>query len=136
MDRRTRDLFALALVIVIAMTGGAALILGGGTSPAPAATPPAGTPEVVGVVVAVDSQGLGDVRGFTLRRPGGEELGFSLAELENGTQFPPGHLAEHLADAVPVRVWYRESGGQRLAVWLADDLQESRPPSPAPSGVP
>jgi hypothetical protein len=119
-DRRTRNLFAIVLVAVIALSGGAALILGGGSSPTPAATPPAGTTEVVGVVVAVDSQGLGDVRGFTLRRSGGEELGFSLAALENGTQFPPGHLAEHLADAAPVRVWYRESGGERLALWLED----------------
>jgi hypothetical protein len=124
-DRRTRNLFAIVLVAVIALSGGAALILGGGSSPTPAATPPAatppaGTPEVVGVIVAVDSQGLGDVRGFTLRRSGGEELGFSLAALENGIQFPPGHLAEHLADAVPVRVWYRESGGERLALWLED----------------
>lgn len=120
MDRRTRNLFAIALVAVIALTGGAALILGAGSSPTPAATPPAGTSEVVGVIVAVDSQGLGDVRGFTLRRSGGEELTFGLSALENGTQFPPGHLAEHLADAVPVRVWYRESGGERLALWLED----------------
>ena len=72
------------------------------------------------MVVAVDSAGLGDVAGFTLRRPGGELVEFSLRDLENGTQFPPGHLAEHQATAEPVRVWYRTEGPDRLAIRLED----------------
>lgn len=121
MDRRTRNLFALALVVVIALTGGAALILGGGGPPPGAtASPPAGTAEVVGVIVAVDARGLDDVRGFTLRREGGEQLDFSLADLENGTEFPPGHLAEHQATAELVRVWYRDAGDERMAIRLED----------------
>jgi hypothetical protein len=119
-DRRTRNLFALALVVVIALTGGAALILGGGPPPGATPSPPAGTAEVVGVIVAVDARGLDDVRGFTLRREGGEQLEFSLADLENGTEFPPGHLAEHQATAEPVRVWYRDAGDERLAIRLED----------------
>jgi hypothetical protein len=119
-DRRTRNLFALALVVVIALTGGAALILGGGPPPGATPSPPAGTAEVVGVIVAVDARGLDDVRGFTLRREGGEQLEFSLADLENATEFPPGHLAEHQATAEPVRVWYRDAGDERLAIRLED----------------
>lgn len=107
------------LVVVIALTGGAALILGGG-SPGSIASPPPQTTEVVGVIVAVDARGLDDVRGFTLRREGGEQLEFSLAALENATQFPPGHLAEHQATAEPVRVWYREEGGVHQAIRLED----------------
>jgi hypothetical protein len=78
------------------------------------------TGDVVGVVIAVDSQGLGQVRGFTLRLPGGEQQTFSLRALENGTAFPPGHLAEHQATAAPVRVTYRVEGTERLAIRLED----------------
>jgi len=119
-DRRTRNLFAVALVVVIALTGGVALILGGDPPPGAIASPPSGTAVVVGVIVAVDARGLDDVRGFTLRREGGEQLEFSLADLENGTEFPPGHLAEHQATAEPVRVWYRDAGDERLAIRLED----------------
>jgi hypothetical protein len=78
------------------------------------------TGEVVGVVVAVDSQGLGLVRSFTLRLPGGDQEVFSLRALQNGTAFPPGHLAEHQATAAPVRVTYRVEGTERLAIRLED----------------
>jgi hypothetical protein len=78
------------------------------------------TGEVIGVVVGVDSQGLGQVRSFTLRLPGGEQQVFSLRALENGTDFPPGHLAEHQATAAPVRVSYRVEGTERLAIRLED----------------
>ena len=79
------------------------------------------TSEAIGVVVAVDSAGgLGDVRGFTLRLAGGVLLTFSLRDLQNGTEFPPGHLAEHQATAAPVRVLYRMEGSERLAINLED----------------
>ena len=87
---------------------------------------PGGTSVATGIVVAVNSRGLGDVRGFTLREPGGVTLEFSLRALQNGTQFAPGHLAEHQATAQPVRVEYRMEGTERLAIRLDDA-------SPAPS---
>lgn len=118
MDRRTRNLFVLVLAVAVIVTGGAALILGGETRP-PDGGPP-GTTAVVGAIVAVDSRGLGDVRGFTLRVPGGDQLEFDLARLENGTTFPPGHLIEHQATAEPVRVWYRDDGARRFAIRLED----------------
>jgi hypothetical protein len=129
-DRRTRNLFALALVAVIAVTGGAALIFGGGGGPigpggsggsgGSGQVGPPGTTAVVGAIVAVDARGLGDVRGFTLRRVGGQLIDFDLARLENGVEFPPGHLAEHQATAAPVRVWYLDEGGVRYAIRLED----------------
>lgn len=119
MDRHTRILFALVLVAVVAVTGGAALLLSDSSVVDPGGGPP-DTTSVDGVVVAVDSAGLADVRGFTLRRPGGATLVFRLGELENGDKFPPGHLAEHQATAAPVRVWYRLEGADRFAVRLED----------------
>ena len=119
MDLRTRNLFALVLVVVVAVTGGAALLLDDTALLDPDGGPP-DTTAVEGVVVAVDSSGLADVRGFTLRQAGGETMTFSLGELENGDHFPPGHLAEHQATAEPVRVWYRMEGDERFAVRLED----------------
>jgi hypothetical protein len=117
-DRRTRNLFAVVLVVVIAVTGGAALLLSNTQMFDPDGPPD--TTMVEGVVMAVDSSGLGDVRSFTLRRPGGETVEFRLGELENGTEFPPGHLAEHQATAQPVVVYYRIEGNERFAVRLED----------------
>ena len=75
---------------------------------------------MTGVVVAIDSAGLGDVRGFVLRRPGGELVDFSLRAFENGSQFPPGHLAEHQATSQPINVWFRTEGDEHLALRLED----------------
>jgi hypothetical protein len=110
-DRRARVRLPL-LVVVVAVAVGLAVAVMGRT--------PAGTAEATGVVVAVDSRGLGDVRSFTLRVPGGELLEFDLRALENGTTFAPGHLAEHQATAAPVRVTYRMDGSTRLAIRLDD----------------
>lgn len=119
MDRGTRNLFAFALVIVIAITGGAALILGGGGAAPTGGDAPPGTNAAEGVIVAIDAAGLDDIRGFTLRQDGGATLVFSLA-LENPTEFPPGHLAEHQATADPVVVRYREQEGDLVAVRIDD----------------
>lgn len=111
MDRRTRLRLGF-LVIVVAAAAAAAVLV--------AARNPAGTTEATGVVVAVDAQSLGNVRGFTLRLPGGTLMEFSLRALQNGTEFAPGHLAEHQATAAPVRVWFRMDGDERLAIRLED----------------
>jgi hypothetical protein len=118
MDRGTRNLFALLLVVVVAITGGAALILGGSAAGGP--DPSADTEAVVGVIVAVEGDGLAAARGFTLRRTGGELMVFRLDRLENGTEFPPGHLAEHQATSEAVRVSYRDDAGTLYAIRLED----------------
>jgi hypothetical protein len=115
-DRRTGRLFAVLLVGVVGASVLAAILL----AEPPGPDVPPGTEEVTGVVVAVDAVSLGDVRGFTLRRPGGELLEFSLRALENGTQFAPGHLAEHQATAEPVRVVFRMEDDERLALRIED----------------
>jgi hypothetical protein len=116
-DRPTRTLFALLFAAIVIATALAAILL---SEPQVAPDPPPGTPEVTGVVVAVDSTGFNEVRGFTLRRPGGELVEFSLRELQNATDFAPAHLPEHQATADPVRVWYRMDGAERLALRLED----------------
>ena len=119
MDRRTRNLFALTLVIVIALTGGLAILLGGGSTIL-APTPPADAATIDGVVIAVDAKSLTDVRSFALRTTDGRVLTFGLTDLENGAQFAPGHLAEHQATAIPIRVWYRDGPTMLEAVFLQD----------------
>jgi len=108
----------LTLVGFTALAGAATFFMSGG--PAGASAPPAGTVAVVGVVVAVDSGGLADVRGFTLRTTDGELREFGLAELQNGVEFAPGHLAEHQLTASPVRVWYRPGDDPPQAIRLED----------------
>lgn len=82
----------------------------------------------VGVVVAVDSVSLTNVRGFTIRTPDGRTVEFRVGQLENGAQFPPGHLGEHQATAVPIVVTYRDESGAHVAIRLED-----APPAAAPS---
>ena len=106
------------MIVVVAVTGGAALLLSDTSRIDPDAPPDMAVVE--GVIVAVDSAGLADVRGFTLREAGGQTIEFALGELENPTEFPPGHLAEHQATAEPVRVLYRMEGDERYAVRLED----------------
>lgn len=106
MDRRTRNLFALILVLVIAVTGGAALVLGDMAGPVDPEASDDGRDGsfIVGVVVAVDNEGLTDVRSFKLRL-GDVVSDFVVGELENASEFPPAHLLEHQATAQPVRGW-------------------------------
>ena len=116
MDPRTRRLFVGVLVALVVIVGAVAT-LAGGTVPDPEG--PQGE-EAVGIVVAIDAGGLTDVRGFTLRGDDGRDLAFRIGTLENGAEFPPGHLAEHQAFATRIRVWYRASGDERIAFRLED----------------
>ncbi len=118
MDRGTRNLYGSVLIALIVVTGAAALLLGR-TSLIDPGAPPNATP-IDGVIVAVRSQGLDRVNGFDLRTIDQGTLAFTLGDLENGAEFPPGHLVEHQATARPVRVWYRTEGGDRVAVRLED----------------
>jgi hypothetical protein len=79
----------------------------------------------VGMVVFVDSVSLTDVRRFAIRTADGRTVEFTVGVLENGAQFPPGHLGEHEATAVPVRVTYRDENGEHVAVRLEDAVLPS-----------
>lgn len=114
---RPRPLVALLLAVIAAATGAC-----GPTAPSvpTAPAPIAVTSPVEGVVIDVDAAGLTDVSAFTLRTPAGDELRFTVGELENPVDFPPSHLATHLADADPVRVFFRSDGEALVAVRLED----------------
>ena len=116
MDRCTCRIFIVALAVIVVAVAVAAAVFGG-TAGNPAA---AQGEQAVGIVSSIDSEGLTNVRGFTLLTPDGRELEFAIGTLENGAQFPPGHLAEHQALASPIRVWYRTEGGSLVAFRLED----------------
>ena len=84
---------------------------------------------VEGVIVGVQSEGLDDVRSFDLRTADGRVRSFGLASLENGAEFPPGHLVEHSVTAEPVRVWYRTEAGIDQAIRLEDATSVVRSPA-------
>jgi hypothetical protein len=127
--RRPAAALAVALALAVAIAGCAPA---GTPKPSlgPVATasieaPASGSPgaltsPVVGVLLTIDSKGLADVKGFTLRTGDGRELTFEIGTLENGADFPPGHLAEHLAGSIPVRVFFR-ADGDRLVVYRMED---------------
>jgi hypothetical protein len=75
---------------------------------------------VAGVITSIDSQGLDKVKGFTLRTRGGVDLTFVIGQLDNGVEFPPGHLAEHQASLEPVLVWFKVEGGKLVVYHLED----------------
>ncbi len=121
--------FLIALALVVVACGGAAE-----TPPLAAFTPPPRTSSsaepsaseevpgspIAGVVTAVDSAGLSEVKGFTLRTVGGADLTFVIGTLENGDEFPPGHLAEHMAAADPILVYFRPENGALVVYRLED----------------
>ncbi len=139
---RTRMARLGALSIVLVVLGSLAAACGGAaeTPPSAAFTPPprssdvpatAGSPgpldsadlpesPVAGVVTSVDATSLTNVKGFTLRTTTGDDLTFVIGTLENGDEFPPGHLAEHLAAAAPILVYFRVQDGKLVAYRLED----------------
>jgi hypothetical protein len=106
---------ALGLLLATGVVGCAPSL----PSPTAAATATVASP-VIGRVIAIDAEGLTKVRGFTLRTSAGNEIPLVIGVLENGAEFPPGHLAEHMATASEVRAWYRDAGGQRVVYRLED----------------
>lgn len=125
--------FALLSVLLPAVLLAACASAGtsAGTPAAPSGDSPAGTgipwasdgapaSPLVGVVVDVDVAGLTRVEGFVLRTAAGREVTFRLAALENATDFPPAHLAEHLATGSPVRVHFRDEDGVLTAYRIED----------------
>ena len=111
--RHGSGLLLIAAVLIAACGSGT-------SSPLAGETPDFSSP-VVGVVVAVDSAGLSDVRSFSLRTDSGFAIELQLADpLENATEFPLGHLGEHLASSELVRVWFREEAGDRVAYRIED----------------
>jgi hypothetical protein len=116
-------------ILAVACSGGAAVTPPtGGFTPAPASSELPGasasitipSSPVAGVVTSVDAVALDQVRGFTLTSAGGQELTFVIGTLENGDEFPPGHLKEHMASATPILVYFRQENGA-LVVYRIED---------------
>jgi hypothetical protein len=75
---------------------------------------------IEGVITNVVSAGLDQVTEFTLRTGDGTLLRFRIGDLENGVEFPPGHLTEHQATSDPIRVTFRVEGDELIATRLED----------------
>jgi hypothetical protein len=112
---------AVALALVPGLAGCGPAVTPDVT-PAPSAASTLGVPAspVTGVLLGVTAEGLADVKGFRLRTGDGQEIDFEIGTLENGVEFPPGHLAEHLASSSPVRVFFRPDG-DCLVVYRIED---------------
>ena len=89
-----------------------------GTCACSAAPPPPSSP-IDGVVVGVDSEGLGRIRGFSLLSAG-STYRFQVGALENAAEFSPSHLSEHMATSEPIRAWFRVEGGAAVVYRLED----------------
>jgi hypothetical protein len=113
-----------ALAIALVLLAGLALVACGGPAPVPATGGPAAseplTSPVIGRLVRLEAEGLTKVRGFTMRLADGREVAFTMGPVDNAAEFPPGHLAEHMASSQLVRVFYREEAGTRVVYRLED----------------
>jgi len=117
MDRGTRNVFAAVIGAIVALTLAVTLLFGG--SPRNQ-DPPKDATSIDGVVVGVRSVALNQVTGFSVRTTDQGTIDFVLGELDDGTQFQPGHLVEHQAAAIPVRIWFRTVDGEKVAIRLED----------------
>ena len=116
-----RLLLALGAAAVLALAAFAVATLRSGP-PNTGDIPPS---PVDGVVIRVESGGLNAVRSFTLRTQAGQQLVFDLSRLQNGAQFAPGHLAEHVATASPIRVDFAAGEAGVLFATRLEDVPSS-----------
>jgi hypothetical protein len=107
-------ILAIAVVIAVGYIG---LTNQGGPEATP---PPLPASPVEGVVVAVDSPSLGEVKGFALRTSDGFLFDLQLGTLENPTEFSPSHLGEHMATSQPILAHYRLEAGKPVVYRLED----------------
>ncbi len=73
-----------------------------------------------GIVVGVDSPGLGRVDSFQLLTSGGDTLTFDTSSLEFRSEFPAAHLAEHQIIGDRILVTFKQHA-DRLVVTQLDD---------------
>lgn len=74
--------------------------------------------EVRGVVVDIESRGLGDVQSFTLKNL--DKTYEIYIDPDITYEFPPSHLATHRAAAEPLLVGTEMRDGRLYAISLAD----------------
>jgi hypothetical protein len=94
------------------------------STPAPATAVPGSPAALVspieGVPIDIEAEGFSKVNAFTIRTEDGRQLRFVLGPLDNPTEFPPQHLAEHLAGSTTIRVYFRPQGPDEVAYRLED----------------
>ena len=116
--------FAIAAVIGVGLVGcGSSSTSTPGTAgSAPTAGETGGglASPVEGVPIDVEAEGFTDVEAFTIRTDDGRQLRFVLGPLENAAEFPPTHLAEHLAGSTKIRVFFRPDGADEVVYRLED----------------
>ena len=129
-DTRAIALAVLAVVVLAGCGSGDAEPSHEHTaSPAPG-SPGALTSPVEGVPIDIEAEGFTEVTAFTLRTDDGQQLRFVLGPLENPTEFPPTHLAEHLAGSTRIVVYFRPDGGDEVAYRLEDAPTHAASASP------
>jgi hypothetical protein len=115
--RLAPTLAVLAGVVALALTATLRAPDACACTPAQATLPPS---PIAGVVVAVDSAGLGQVTAFTLRLPDGSTFLLDVGTLENATEFSPSHLSEHQVTSRPILAFYRLEDGKPVVYRLED----------------
>jgi hypothetical protein len=123
---------ALAALVVVALAGCAP---GDGAAHDHSGSPSAGavTSPVEGVPIDIEAEGFTEVTAFTLRTDDGQQLRFLIGPLENPTEFPPTHLAEHLAGSTRIVVYFRPEGSDQVAYRMEDAPTHAASPSPSAS---
>ena len=111
---------AIAILVVAFSVGLTACGPASTSSPAASASRPVPASPVEGVIANVVSAGLDQVTEFTIRTGDGTLIEFRIGDLENGDEFPPGHLTEHQATSDPVRVYFTVEGEELVATRLED----------------
>jgi len=109
-------------LLVIALALGVAACGGPGATAGPTAAPGSLISPIEGVPVHIDAEGFTKVTAFTLREDDGTQATIAMGTLEIGDQFPPNHLAEHLAGGTRVRVFFRDENGTPTAYRIEDVL--------------
>jgi outer membrane lipoprotein SlyB len=124
---------ALAALVVLSLAG---CVPGDAASPhdhsASPGSPGALVSPVEGVPIDIEAEGFTQVTAFTIRTDDGQQLRFVLGPLENPTQFPPTHLAEHLAGSTRIVVFFRPEGSDEVAYRLEDAPAHTGSPSASP----
>ena len=119
-SRMRRRLPSIAILVAMVVLGVFAVVAAPGACACTPSEPPLPPSPIKGVVVAVDSAGLGDVKAFTLRLPDRTTILLRLGTLENATEFSPGHLVEHQASSQPILAFYRLVDGKPVVYRLED----------------
>jgi hypothetical protein len=113
-----RAFLLVVLAIALAACGDVTTTAPTGPTPAPGSL----VSPVEGVPIHIDAEGFTKVTAFTVREDDGTEATFAMGTLENGDQFPPNHLAEHLAGGTRIRVFFRDENGTPTAYRIEDVL--------------